>query len=393
MTASAMPPPLPAQKKKTVIIGVGAVAAAIVIGLVVKNATATEPVAAPVEHATPWLENGVIRYPATFASREKITFAPAEETMLTPNLYVTGEVTFDARLVAAVGARIEGRLRAVHKVEGEDVQAGDIIAELESVELGKAQAEVLKARAREQVAKLDAERERKLADAKISAERDAQFAQANLEGQTAERVAAEKAVEALGGTMGGEVGVMKLKSPIAGRIVEMKGRRGQTVSPTDTVASVADLKRVWVELTVFERDVPGVRVGDTVEIRLPADKQHSFTGTVAHVSEVIDREKRSGTVRVELDNAEARLRSGLSVTAIIHTSGPRDTRLTIPKSAVTRIDGKPTVFVSAGTDAVEPRNLKLGPEDTEDVAVLEGLKPGEQVVTSGVLALKAEVFR
>lgn len=393
MTASALPPPMPAQKKKAILIGAGAVVAAVVIGLAVKSAARPEPAPAPVEHSTPWLENGVIRYPSTFATREKITFAAAEETMLTPNLYVTGEVTWDARRVSAIGARIEGRLRTINKVEGEDVQPGEIIAELESVELGKAQAEVLKMRAREQVAKLDAERERKLADAKVSAERDAQFAQANLEALTAERVAAEKAVEALGGTVGGEVGVLKLKSPIAGRIVEMKAVRGQTVSPTDTVATVADQQKVWVELTVFERDVPGVREGDTVDIRLPADKQHAFQGTVAHISEAIDREKRAGTVRVELDNPDGRLRSGLSVTAIVHTSGPRDTRLTIPKSAVTRIDGKPTVFVQAGTDAVEPRNLKLGPEDTEDVAVVEGLKAGEQVVVSGVLALKAEVFR
>ncbi len=393
MTASTMPPPLPANKKRLIYFGVGGVVVAALIAVVVRNATAVEPAPVAVERTTPWLESGVIHYPAAFATREKIAFGSAEETVLTPNLYVTGEVTWDARRVAAIGARIEGRLRAVHKFEGEEVAQGEVLAELESVELGKAQAEVLKARAREQVAKIDTERERKLADAKISPERDAQFAQANLEGLVAERVAAEKGVEALGGTVGGETGVLKLRSPIAGRVVELKARRGQTVSPTDTVLTIADLKRVWVELTVFERDVPGVREGDTVEIRLPADKAHSYTGTVAYVSEAIDREKRSGHVRVELDNADGRLRSGLSVTALIHTSGPRESRLTIPKSAVTRIDGKPTVFVVAGTNAVEPRDLKLGPEDTDDVAVIEGLKAGEKVVTSGVLALKAEVFR
>jgi RND family efflux transporter MFP subunit len=156
---------------------------------------------------------------------------------------------------------------------------------------------------------------------------------------------------------------------------------------------VADLSKVWVELTVFERDVPGVREGDQVDLKLPADKGHTFTGTVQHVSEIIDPETRSAHVRVELDNAEGRLRAGLSVTGIIHTSGPRDTRLTIPRTAVTRVDGKPTVFVAAGTNAVEPRVLKLGPEDADSVAVLDGVKDGEQVVVSGVLALKAEVFR
>lgn len=391
MTTDTLPPrPMP---RKAVALIVGAAALLVIGGLVFSKKEGPPVPATSTERVTPWLEGGVIHYPASFATREKIAFGAAATTTLTPDLAVTGEVTWDARRVVAIGARIEGRLRTVAKVEGEDVQAGDVVAELESVELGRAQADVLKARAREQVARIDAERERKLADARVSAERDAQFAQANLEALTAERVAAEKAVEALGGTPGGELGILKLRSPLKGRVVEAKARRGQTVSPTDTMLVVADLSKVWVELTVFERDLPAVREGDQVDIRLPADKSTVFSGTVAHVAEVIDREKRAAHVRVELDNAQGRLRPGLSVTASIHASGPRAERLTVPRVAVTRIDGKPTVFVKAGATAVEPREIKIGAEDADDVAVVEGLKAGEEVVTSGVLALKAEVFR
>ncbi len=391
MSSTALPPPLPRLKLG---LAVGGLVAAIVVALVVTRGGATPaPVETPTERTTPWLENGVIHYPPAFATREKLAFAAADDSTLTPALFVTGEVTWDARRVAAIGARIEGRLRSVARVEGEDVKQGEVVAELESVELGRAQAEVLKVRAREQVARLDAERERKLADARVSAERDAQFAAANLEALTAERVAAEKAVEALGGTVGGELGVLKLRSPIAGRVVESKTRRGETVSPTDTMLVVADLQKVWVELTVFERDVPAVREGDSVDIRLPADRTNVISGVVSHVPEAIDGERRAGHVRVELDNPNGRLRPGLSVTAAIHASGPREVRLTIPRTAVTRVDGKPTVFVKVGEHAVEPRVLKVGPEDADDIAVIEGLTKGEEVVTHGVLALKAEVFR
>ena len=392
MTASTLPPPMNAKTKRLVYAG-GAVLVAVLLVVSLTAMLKPAPVVATPERVTPWLEDGVIHYPPSFATREKITFAPAKDSELTPNLYLTGQVTFDGRRVSALGARIEGRLRTLYKFEGEDVGAGEVVAELESVELGRAQAEVLKARAHEDVARADAERERKLADAKVSAERDAQFAEATLKAATAERVATEKAVEALGGTVSGELGVLKLRSPIAGTVVELKPRRGETVSPTDTVMVVADLSKVWVELTVFERDVPAVREGDEVDIKLPAEKGFAFKGTVQHISEIIDPESRSAHVRVALDNTDGRLRAGLSVTGIVHASGPRDTRLTIPRTAVTRVDGKPTVFVAAGTNAVEPKVLKLGQEDSEDVAVLEGLKPGEQVVTSGVLALKAEVFR
>lgn len=387
-TATLPSSPLP---RRALLVGAGVVVLA--LGGLLAARRAPEPDGAPAERTTPWLEGGVIHYPAAFGAREHITFTAAGETTLTPNLNVTGEVTWDARRVAAIGARIQGRLRVLAKVEGEDVQAGEVVAELESVELGRAQAEVLKARAREQVARLDAERERRLADAKVSAERDAQFAQANLEALTAERVAAEKAVEALGGTAGGELGVLKLRSPLTGRVVEAKARRGETVDPTDTMLVVADLSRVWVELTVFERDLPAVHEGDAVDLHLPADRGTTYQGTVAHVAEALDPVQRAAHVRVELDNPRGQLRPGLSVTATIQASGPRTTRLTVPRAAITRIDGKPTVFVRAGEHAVQPRQLKLGAEDADDVAVLEGLQAGEQVVTQGVLALKAEVFR
>jgi multidrug efflux pump subunit AcrA (membrane-fusion protein) len=65
----------------------------------------------------------------------------------------------------------------------------------------------------------------------------------------------------------------------------------------------------------------------------------------------------------------------------------------VPRGAVTRIDGKPTVFVSVAANAVEPRPVELGPEDDQRVAVLAGLARGERVVASGVLALKSELFR
>jgi cobalt-zinc-cadmium efflux system membrane fusion protein len=342
---------------------------------------------------TPYLDGDNIRFSPEFARREKLAFAPANDEVLTPTLQVTGAVAYDARRVAAIGARIAGRVRTLSKVEGEDVKAGELIAELESVELGKAQAEVMKVRAREKVARLDEERERRLADAKVSAERDAQFAKANAEALTAERVAAEKAVEALGGTVDGELGVLRLRSPLSGRIVESHVKRGETVEPADTLFVVADLSQVWVELAVFERDLPAIREGDEVDLRIPSARSVSITGHIAHVSEVIDEETHSAHVRVEVDNKEKLLRPGLSVLGVIHATGPRESFLVVPRSAVTRIDGLPTVFVQVGEGVVQPRNVELGAEDNEHVAILKGLKSGEKVVSAGVLALKAEVFR
>jgi cobalt-zinc-cadmium efflux system membrane fusion protein len=352
-----------------------------------------EGVAPSAEPTTPWLENGMIRYPRSFAEREQLSFAEVGRNELTPSIVVSGEVTWDPRRVAAIGARIEGRLRSVAHVEGERVLPGEVVAELESVELGQAQAAVLKARAREQVAKTDGERERRLADAKVTAERDAEHAAANAQAATAERIAAEKAVEALGGAVGGEMGVLRLRSPIEGNVMDLKVKRGETVEPTDTILVVADTSRVWVTFRAFERELGAIRAGDAVEISLPADRTVTLAGRIDHVSEVIDPESRAGHVRVVLDNQHKKLRPGQSVIGTINASGPRGVHLAVPRAAVTRVDGAPTVFVRVGDGAVQPRRVELGSEDAEKVAVVAGLTVGETVVTRGVLALKAEVFR
>jgi cobalt-zinc-cadmium efflux system membrane fusion protein len=397
MSTDTLPPPtnVPQMKKWPLLIGGGLLALVVAVAVLRPGAESGAAAGAgeTPTRGTPYLDGESIRFSKDFATREHITFAPASEELLTPALQVTGAVTYDARRVAAIGARIDGRIRTLSKVEGEDVKAGEPMAELESVELGKAQAEVMKVRAREKVAKLDEERERRLADARVSPERDAQFAKANAEALTAERVAAEKAVEALGGSVDGELGVLRLRAPLTGRIVESKVKRGETVEPSDTLFVVADLSKVWVELSVFERDLPAVREGDEVEIRLPSARQVSIKGKIAHVSEVIDTETRSAHVRVEVENSAKLLRPGLSVLGVIHASGPRESRLVVPRPAITRIDGKPTVFVQVSEGVVEPRAVELGPEDTDRVAIVKGLDAGDQVVTGGVLALKAEVFR
>lgn len=386
------PAPTPTPMKRTPLIIGGVVLALITVSLFLRKPSAPE-VATADTRGTPRLDGDSIRFSKEFAEAEHLSSEAATEQVLTPALHVTGTVTYDARLVAAIGARISGRVRKLDKVEGEDVKAGELMAELESVELGKAQAEVMKARAREKVAVLDEERERRLADAKVSAERDAQFAKANAEAAAAERVAAEKAVEALGGSVDGELGVLRLRSPLTGRVIEASTKRGETVEPADTLFVVADLSKVWVELEVFERDLPAVREGDSVEVMIPSARGLSLKGTLAHIGEVIDAETHSAHARVEVDNAEGHLRPGLSVLGVIHASGPRNSQLVVPKSAITRIDGKPTVFVVKEEGVVVPRQVELGPEDSSKQAVTQGLEVGERVISSGVLALKAEVFR
>lgn len=341
----------------------------------------------------PFLDGSKIRYSRGFAQRNHLKFASVETGALSPVVYVTGSVIFDPDKVAAIGVRITGRVRNVFKLEGAQVKVGDVLAEIESAELGRAQAELIAARARAVAAIANERREKDLAVAKISSSRDAELAAANAASARADLLAAEGSVHAMGGEPQGEPGILFLKSPLAGKVVDRSLWRGQFVQPTLTAFKVADLSRVFVELAVFEREVTSIRAGDPVEISAPGTGKLVLQGRVAHVGDMIDLQTKTSAVRVIVDQPATPLRPGQSVQAKIHTSAHGKLRLVLPRDAVTSVDGRSTVFVLQKDLAVEPRAIEVGRQDGQQVEVRAGLESGERVVVNGVFALKSEIFR
>jgi cobalt-zinc-cadmium efflux system membrane fusion protein len=339
------------------------------------------------------LEGNTIRFSEEFAGRHRVASIKVTESELSPTIDVMGTVRYDVRKFAAVGARSAGRVCRVFKIMGDVVKPGDVLADIESVDLGKAQAAAEALRAKEFAAEANLAREQRLAEAKVTALREAETAKAEHQSLRAERRAAEKAVAALGASMASEVGILKLRSPIAGRVISASASQGQTVEPSSTLFEVADLSTVWVELLVFERDLQRVKAGDVAEMQLAGAKGGTVKGTVARVGDLVDPTTRSAVVRVEVDNLQGLLRPGQSTSARIQSHGPAERALVIPKASVTFVDGKPTALVLVSPGLVEPRAVELGPDDGEHVAILEGLRPGDSVITDGLFALKSEIFR
>jgi cobalt-zinc-cadmium efflux system membrane fusion protein len=380
--------------KTGVKIGIGvALAAAVGAGGYAYVKRGGAPAVAEAKRDVPWQDGKFIRYSPAFAQRAKLEFAAVETAGLTPVVNVTGTVSFDPQMVAAVGARITGRVRRIGKFPGDPVKTGEMLAELESAELGQAQAAVLSARAHVEAANANEKREAALAEARVSAARDAELAKATALAARAELHAAEQRVRALGGDVSGEIGVLYVTSPITGKVVESKVSRGQSVEPSHTLFRVADVTRVWIELAVFERELGHVRTGDPVEISPQTNQSVVLKGKVAHVGDVIDLETRSGDVRVVVENNDGSLRPGQSVVARIHTKTTPTAVVLLPRDAVTSVDGKPTVFVQHDDTSVEPRAVTTGGKDGARVEITTGIKSGEKVAVSGVFALKSELFR
>ena len=390
-SAEAAPRAMP-SRRLLVGLGAGVLTAALAVGFVIHRGAErkTEP---PIVADVPRADGGAILFSKSFAERAGIKTVTAQKAPLTPAVKVVGTVTFDPEHVAAVGTRIRGLVRKLKKLEGDHVKAGDMLAEIESAELGQAQASIAMLEAQRKAAESNARRERDLARQKLSTAREAELAEATLSEYRAMLAAAQQKVAALGGASGNPFGVYLVRAPLAGTVVERRIAAGQSVDDNIVAFRIANLDHLWVELAVFERNLGAMRKGDAVEVRSLADPDQILKGQVAYVGDQVDETTRSAAVRIEIDNKERKLRPGQSVTAIIHASGPARRALLVPLQAVTFIDGKPTVFVAEGEGRVVPTPVELGASDGASQEITAGLKEGAQIVGEGVFALKSELFR
>lgn len=381
------------KKIKWVVGAVLAAGVAVGAGLWMRREAPSEPAGAETRVEQSSQAATRIGLSPELVKRMGVRFLPAEEGQLSPSLRVTGMVTYDPRRVAEVGARIGGRVRTLRHVKGDAVKEGEVLAILESVELGRAQADLEKAIAHEQLATIDAKRARALAESRVSSLQEAEHAEVAEKAAKTERIAAEKAVLAIGGGRNGAVGVLTLTSPISGSVVSAPLRQGQTVEATQQAFLVADLSKVWVELRVFERDLLSLSLGDEVEVWPQVARDRSVKGQVAHIGETIDEHDHAASVRVELDNRERVFRPGLPVNAVVHPTKQRKPYVLVPSSAVTTVDGQNIVFVSSREGGVEQRPVSVGGRDERFVGIVKGLSPSERVAVEGVFALKSELYR
>jgi cobalt-zinc-cadmium efflux system membrane fusion protein len=385
---------------KAAAVAVAIAVAAIGVGVGVAKYRGREAHAAPTAATVPdlpRLEGKTIVYSDAFSRRAGIELAPVEEAPLTPVVQVVGTVTFDSEHVSAAGTRIRGFVTRVFKVEGDPVKKGEALAEIESTELGNAQAQVAVVEARKSAAERNARREAELLAQSLTTAREAELARAELEEQKAMLGAATHQVAALGGRVPGKLGTYLVYAPIGGTVVSRSVAAGQSVESDLVAFRVADLDHLWIELSVFEREIGSIRVGDVVDIRPTGESAQRLEGTVAHVGEVIDRTNRSGEVRVKVQNVRvdgARvLRPGQSVVARIRPGALARVATTIPDGALTYVDGRPTVFVVEGDGRVAVREVELGRTDGTRQEIKAGLAVGQRVVARGVFALKSELFR
>ncbi len=350
------------------------------------------PSATPVSDV-PRRDGNAIVVSASFRAEAGLETKVVSAEPLVPLMHAVGTVAFDPTHVAAVGTRAAGVVAKVLHVEGDLVQKGDLLAEIESPGLAEAHADLGVAMSKKRAAMLEFERARGLFEKQLMTARQFEHARSAVEQQNALVTAANERIEALGGGGVRDTGISQLRAPVAGVIAARDIAPGQSLAPGFVAFRVGDLDQLWVLLRIFERDVGLVSVGDIVEVQSLAELGRTVSGTVTHVGAVLDPQTRTVDVRVVVPNQDQHLRPGQSVKATIRTSGRARIGVSVPAPAVTYVDGAPTVFVAESAERFVPRKVELGIDAGDRWEITRGVREGERVVSKNVLAIKSEIFR
>ncbi len=334
----------------------------------------------------------VIQVDATMMSQLKVTEVIYSE--LSDTLRVAGQIDFDEQSLTRIGASVTGRVTQIQAALGSVVDKGDVLATINSSELSSSQLAYLKARSEKELHRRNVDRAKTLFASDVISAAELQRRENEFEIASAETRAAQdqlrvlgvspQAIERLGATGAIDSG-SSVMSTIRGVVVERKVATGQVVQPSDVMFVVADLQRVWAVAQVPEQQVAQVKVGQAVQIEVPALSHEKMLGKLIYVGQTVNPETRTVLVRTELDNKNGRLKPSMLTTMLIE-SAPAP-RVVVPSSAVVRQDDVDHVFIEQSDGKFRLTRVKLAAEQNNQRVVLEGIKPGMRVVSEGAFHL------
>jgi membrane fusion protein, heavy metal efflux system len=314
-----------------------------------------------------------------------------------------GTIDFNENLLVQVFSQYPGKiLKAFYNI-GEEVPAGDVLFTIDSPDLLAAESTLLAAAGVLELQTRALARATNLLKAGGSAQKDVD--QATSDQQTADGnfKAAKNAVRIFGKT-DAEVekilvdrkvdSTLVVASPIAGRIVARNAAPGFLTQPGVAPApfTVADLSTMWMLANVIETDAPAYKLGQLVEVTVPAYPDKVFKGHVTALGAMIDPNTHRQLVRSEIDDPQHLLRSGMLANFVIRVGDPVRSLAVRNEGVVREGDGTMTVWSTRDGRRFTKRTVKTGLQQEGWTQILEGLSPDETVVTDGAVFLSNKLL-
>ena len=323
-------------------------------------------------------------------------FAVQSRTLLLSPLPATdslsGRLAYDEDRTVRIGVGVGGRVVAVRVAPGDAVKAGQVLAEIDSPDLGTAVADVNKSHADESRKRLAVERARALVAGEAIALKDVESLQADLALAQAETARAEQRVRNLnprGVAIKGQR--LGLTTPIAGIVTERSATLALEVGAAMAAPLfvVTDPRRLWLLIDVPEQLLAKVQRGGTVQVESDAYPGAVFKGKIAQRALLVDPNTRRVTVRATLDNPDLKLLPEMFIRARLLE--PARSGVRVPNSALVNIGVNTYVFVQTASTQFVRRKVTLLTQGGDDSYVGDGLAGGERVVVTGALLLNGEL--
>ena len=182
---------------------------------------------------------------------------------------------------------------------------------------------------------------------------------------------------------------MHIHAPAAGVVTKIGVREGAHVTPMSELYQIADLSRVWVLADLYEHEIGWVKRGDEAKLSIASLPGRDFTGHITYIYPYLDPKTRTNKVRIEFDNAEGLLKPDMFGDVAI-TASTAKAGLFVPREAVLITGKKTHLFVQTEPGNFEPRTVKTGIRAEGLVEIMEGVKDGELIVTSGQFLIDSE---
>jgi len=335
------------------------------------------------QDATPRVETGVVDYGG-----------------MQQDLSLSGKIAYGEDRYSKISSPLQGRVVEVRAHLGDRVKAGAVLLVIDSPDIAQAYSEYVKEDSDLQYATRSHELAKDLYSNKALPLKDLKQAENELVKARAEfrrakerllslRVPAEELNKPLDKQQ--ITSRFEMKSPLTGIVVERVVTPGQSVGgdANQVLFTVADLDMLQVVADVYERDLALVKEGQFAKVKVEAYPDVDFPATVAAVGDVVDPASRTIKLRAWVNNPDHRLKPEMF--ARLHIQVGDSTRiLVVPKEAVLESDGKQFVFVVEEANSYIKREVKVANFTPDQMRVLDGLTPGQRIVTKGAVLIKGQ---
>jgi membrane fusion protein, heavy metal efflux system len=329
-----------------------------------------------------------ITVPKGSALRERLSVMPAAVQTVGAKLVLPGIVEADPARTAAVLAPLGGRVVALKVGLGDRVARGQVLAVIDSPDLGQAYEDDDKAADTLKLTEKNLARQEAQNKLGVASDRDLDQARSDHTQAAAEYSRTQARLKMLGEASQHSASprLLTVTAPMNGSITALAVASGAMINDsTQPLMSIADLSTVWVTALVPEKDAAAVAKNQGADVSLLAYPDRVLHGKVLFVSDVIEPDSRRNKIRIAFSNADYALKPNMFGTVVI--TGPAHDQVVVPSSALLMNNDRTSVFVATAPWTFERRTVETILEEGTSVAIRSGVAAGENVVVKGGILL------